>query len=318
LRASVAWRCYDVGSSGSARINCTLRYRDYHFSRRVKLSTSTARHERCEPEYHATMSESTTLIYAELLSNIRQISVIAALDSPSNSSTRAELSSDGQQFLLRHEGQATILELPGAASPSFRLQPPAIAAKELSWRLPLAGEPKAADTESTDAPWPAKDLSESTEFLCRSCGGVIVGKGRVKEWRDLPSENWAEMMDFWHCHKPSVPQPSGSGHSHYDPATSRGYGANTKFCAQSGIAFVDLTALLVAEADCTGVKVRCFLLLRYCCICLNLGGYQEGGQASSAMQWSGHRYKCPRLILEFFSPGYCYQEYPLLGLWVFW
>ena len=233
-------------------------------------------------------------MYAELLSNIRQISVIAAFENASNSSTKVELSSDGKQFLLRHDGQATVLTLPGAASTNFRLPPPAAGAKELSWRLPLAGELTGSSAES-DAPWPAKDLNESTEFLCRSCGEAVVGRGNVKEWRDLPSENWAEMMDFWHCHKPSVPQPSGSGNSHDDPAASRGYGANTKLTAQPKIGFVDLTTLLVAQADCLGVEVRYFsFVFGYLLLSLH-GGYQEGGQASSAMQWPGHRYKYPRL-----------------------
>ena len=230
-------------------------------SRRVQLGLSHSHHHgRCDAAYHETMSRPTNLMYAELLSNIRQVSVIAELEQPSNSSTKVELSSDGHQFLLRHDGQAIVLTLPGAASTSLRLPPSAAGSKELSWRLPLAGEPADSNAES-DAPWPAKDLSESTEFLCRSCGGVVVGRGNVKEWRDLPSENWAEMMDFWHCHKPSVPPPSGSGHSHDDPAMSRGYGANTKFIAQPRIGFVDLTTLLVAEADCPGVEVRYFSLV---------------------------------------------------------
>ena len=205
------------------------------------------------------MSESATLMYAELLSNIRQISVIAALENACNSATKAELSSDGQHFLLHHDGKVNALVLPGVASASFRPQIPAPGTKELSWRLPLAGEPETPSVGSTDAPWPARDLNENTEFLCRGCGEVLVAKGHMREWKDLPSENWAEMMDFWHCHKPTIPKPSGpngAGHSPEDPAMSRGYGANTKFTAQPKIGFVDLTTMLLAEVDCHGVEVR--------------------------------------------------------------
>jgi ubiquitin-protein ligase E3 D len=203
------------------------------------------------------MSISTILMYAELHSNIGHISIIAALETPCNSSTKAEISSDGQQFLLRHDGKAKTLNLPGAVSTSIRLEPTALGSKELTWRLPLAGRPGALNADSSDAPWPAKDLNEGTEFLCRGCGGAVMGRGSIKEWKDLPSENWAEMMDFWHCHKPTVPEPSGSdGHSHDDPAMGRGYGAHTKFSAQPKIGFVDLTTVLFAEEDCLGVEVR--------------------------------------------------------------
>jgi DNA-directed RNA polymerase subunit RPC12/RpoP len=202
-------------------------------------------------------------MYAELLSNIRQISVIAALDTPCDSSTKVELSPDGQRFLLHHGGSVNTLNLPGSALASFQLQLPILGAKELSWRLPLAGEPRVPSAENS-APWSAKDLKESTEFRCRDCGEVIVAKKRIAVWKDLPSENWAEMMDFWHCHKPSIHEPNSSdgsgGHSRdNDPAMGRGYGANTKFSAQPKIGFVDLTTILLAEPDCVGIEVRTFL-----------------------------------------------------------
>jgi len=205
----------------------------------------------------ATMAEPKPLMYAELLANIRQISVIAALETPCDSSTRVELSADGHQFTLHHEGKTTVLNLPGTTSPNIQLQKPALGAKELSWRLPLVSEPTASSAESSDAPWPAKDLDEDSEFRCRSCAEVVVGKGKVTVWKDLPSENWADMMDFWHCHKPST--PANGDHSH-EEASSRGYGANTKFTAQPTVGFVDLTTLLLAESDCRGIEVRYFLL----------------------------------------------------------
>jgi ubiquitin-protein ligase E3 D len=214
------------------------------------------------------MSRPKTLIYAELLSNIRQISIIAALEVPCDSSTQVELSQDGHQFLLHHDGNVHTLNLPGCALMDFRLQSPALGSKELSWRLPLAGEPRIPSAESSDAPWPAKDLKESSEFRCRSCGEVVVGKGAVRVWKDLPSENWAEMMDFWHCHKPSVHEPNcstDSGHRSHDKAhgSDRGYGANTKFTAQPRTGFVDMTTLLLAKPDCRGIEVRTLSLRPY-------------------------------------------------------
>jgi hypothetical protein len=205
------------------------------------------------------MSKSTFLMYAELLANIRQISVIAALDTPSNSATKLELSKDGAQAILHHDGHTTSLNLPGQVSSLTRLQNPVLGKKELSWRLPLIEQPKSPRGESNDAPWPAKDLGENSEFRCRGCDKIIVARGSIRTWKDLPSENWAEMMDFWHCHKPDGPNGHGD-HLHaedsQDMSVVRGYGANAKFTAQPRIGFVDLTTVLLAELDCKEVEVR--------------------------------------------------------------
>lgn len=201
------------------------------------------------------------LIYAELLSNIRQISVIAALDTPCDASTNVELSANGQEVILHHHGRKTSLNLPGQVAPNSQLQKPVLGGQELSWRLPLAGPLMRPNTEgavSNEAPWPARNLKEDTEFRCRSCEALFLRKGTVRSWKDLPSENWAEMMDFWHCHKPDIPETNKNGHagySHEDHNANRGYGANAKFTARSGVGFVDLTTFLVAESDCSGIEV---------------------------------------------------------------
>jgi hypothetical protein len=229
------------------------------------------------------MSESNPLIYAELLSNIRQISVIAALGAPCDATTKVELSENGQHFILYHEGRNTTLDLPGRVAPSAQLQEPALGSKELSWRLPFAGQttrPDVEDTQSNEAPWSARTLERNSEFMCRDCGAVIIREGAIKTWKDLPSENWAEMMDFWHCHKPDVPDHEkvhengsngASGHIHNESTekaitTTKGYGANTKFIAIAGTAFVDITTFLLAASDCTNLEPLdkqvswCFLL----------------------------------------------------------
>ncbi|KAH6717926.1 ubiquitin-conjugating enzyme E2-binding protein [Leptodontidium sp. MPI-SDFR-AT-0119] len=210
------------------------------------------------------MSPTEPLIYAELLSNIRQISVIVALDAPCGPGTNAELSTDGQQFILQHDGEKTALNLPGQAATNFQLQKPILGNKELSWRIPVAGQATRAsieDAQSNEAPWSAKEFPEDAEFACRDCGAVIVKRGTIKVWKDLPSENWAEMMEFWHCHKPDVPAEEANGSSeqarHVHPAqtaASKGYGATSKFTARAGTGFIDLTTFLLARSDCTNLK----------------------------------------------------------------
>ncbi|KAK2624251.1 hypothetical protein QTJ16_006201 [Diplocarpon rosae] len=207
------------------------------------------------------MSSSAPLIYAELLSNIRQVSVIVALCEPCDSATKVELSENGKQFLLRHRGQLITLGLPSQAISGFQLQKPILGNKELSWRLPLAGQASRASIEgaqSNEVPWSAKDLPSDAEFTCRRCRAIIIEKGTIKVWKDLPSENWAEMMDFWHCHKPDIPASEkeadgSSSYRSYDAekvAASKGYGASTRFLASSGIALIDITTFVLYPADC--------------------------------------------------------------------
>jgi hypothetical protein len=238
---------------------------------------------------------STALIYAELLSNIRQISVIAALPTPSNSQTKARLLDDAELLELWHDGKSTALRLPGQIASSYTLAPPKPGLQEISWRMPLANQasmrPSIADIP--DVPWSARELSTSSELSCRNCNAILLPAGRVSVWRDLPSENWAEMMDFWHCHKPTV-KTNGTTQDD-EHLLSKGYGANTKFVAQSGVGKVDLTYFLLSNDDCTGLDVRnlsCYIVI----FLTLLNGYQEGGLVSrltTCPQWHGHRYKYP-------------------------
>lgn len=198
------------------------------------------------------MSEDTPIIYAELLSNIRQVSILASLPTPSNTSTTATLSASGTHITLSHASTYTILPLPAAVLPSI-LPGPKSGLTELSYRLPLVAPPARGEPDSVESPWPAYTLSPETQFSCRSCGAVILQSEKVEVWRNLPSENWAEMMDFWHCHKPH--EHGEHGHEDDDPNSNKGYGANAKFLARRGIGFVDLTTFLLTDEDCCGVEV---------------------------------------------------------------
>jgi hypothetical protein len=214
------------------------------------------------------MVDSRILIYAELLSNIRQISVIATLQTPCDSSTTLELSTDRKQVILHHRGYTSSLNLPGQVGLISQLQRPVQGSQVLTWRLPLAGpsfQPNSDGAQSAEAPWPASKLVEDQEFFCRSCEAVVVKKGSVKTWKDLPSENWAEMMDFWHCHKPTDHEVNGqNGHTEHSEkgslVASKGYGASTKFMAQPGIGFVDFTSFLVSRPDCIVTEVSFIFL----------------------------------------------------------
>ena len=226
-------------------------------------------------------------MYAELLLNIRQVTIIAALQTPCDPTTKAELSAHGQQIILQHDGDTTTFTLPGQVAPHTRLQKPAIGSKELSWRLPLVDTPMRVvveNAQSNEAPWSARSLEEGAEFKCRECGAVIIENGTIKAWKDLPSENWAEMMEFWHCHKPADHVEEGAkGHAEHNVvAATKDYGANTRFAAQSEVGFVNLTTFLLANTDCSNVEVRHLFIshdLLFFPSRFEDGGRQEGDQA---------------------------------------
>ena len=209
-------------------------------------------------------------LYAELLANIRQISLAASLPSPSDGSTQATLSADCRTVELRHRGSACQLTLPARAAlggARLPIQDKQKGGCMLSWRLPLDASSASSSPppgQADDAPpWSATDLAAGAAVTCRQCGADVVPSGAVTVWKDLPSENWAEMMEFWHCHKPhTAPHDhgdgDGAGKADEKSLASRGYGASSAIAAQEGVGFVDLTTLLFAEADCRGVTVSRF------------------------------------------------------------
>ncbi|KAJ2902563.1 hypothetical protein MKZ38_000393 [Zalerion maritima] len=212
------------------------------------------------------------VIYAELLSNIRQVSIAVSLSSPSTQGTIAEISTDGLTLRILHDGSSRQLTLPSAVTaPRFlHIQQNSL---ELSWRLPRRDSDRDGTLEPIEnqaIPWPASELdAPDCQLQCRGCGSVLIQPGRIHSWKDLPSENWAEMMEFWHCHKPAVPDQEDHHH-----LTSRGYGANSSMAATKGVGFVDLTSFLVSEIDCSGVL--------------------KVAMPASANRWHGHRYSYPR------------------------
>ncbi|KAI0161708.1 ubiquitin-conjugating enzyme E2-binding protein [Hypoxylon sp. FL1284] len=182
------------------------------------------------------------LIYAERLSNIRQISISCSLHTPATSKTKISIE-QGQILAVNHDGVKAPARLPGPVLSSQQVDPVwPVGTKDLSWRLPLAPTYSNSQDEQT-VPWSASDIPPDSPVACRQCQATIVDAGLVKAWKDLPSENWAEMMEFWHCHKPD------HGHTHDESLASRAYGANSRIAAQSGVGFVDLTSFLLSETD---------------------------------------------------------------------
>jgi hypothetical protein len=146
--------------------------------------------------------------------------------------------------------------------------------RELSFRMQLddtAEESNGASRLNPDeivddyVPWTASDMAPSTKVRCKECENVFLDKPTLHNdagtglpawiWKDLPSGNWAEMMDFWHCHKPDPPK--GAEASEEANAQVKGYGAANRVVAVPGTVLVDVATFLVAGVDCLGLeKVR--------------------------------------------------------------
>lgn len=199
----------------------------------------------------AASSHQSIVLYSELLSNIRQVSVAATLPSPHDSSTTAEVCDNGARLDLRHQGFSASLRLPARVAANGLVPLPPPKGSELSWRLPVS--PAELDSapfsaESQAISWTATDLKSASPVSCRQCSRVLVQPGTISTWKDLPSENWAEMMDFWHCHKPH-------DHDNEAQSSSKGYGASNAIAAQTGTGLVDIGSFMLSETDCNDLDV---------------------------------------------------------------
>ncbi|KAK4189012.1 ubiquitin-conjugating enzyme E2-binding protein [Podospora australis] len=202
-------------------------------------------------------------LYAELLANIRQISLAASLSSPSDASTKVSVGADGCTIELNHHGGIRKLILPAKVALGGTLlpvDPRQQGSVTLSWRLPL--NPSVASQlqaqRNDEAIWSATDFEAGSTVTCRQCDAAVVNAGEIRVWKDLPSENWAEMMEFWHCHKPDHKhdhdhKEDQSGKADNRSLEARGYGASSIISAQESVGFVDLTNLLVHETNCENI-----------------------------------------------------------------
>lgn len=64
--------------------------------------------------------------------------------------------------------------------------------------------------ESLLAKWMKRDLANNEfSFNCDGCSSTIISSNSCKSMHDMPSEFWAEFMDYWHCHKPLSDKKDG-------------------------------------------------------------------------------------------------------------
>ncbi|KAF2754225.1 hypothetical protein EJ05DRAFT_504325 [Pseudovirgaria hyperparasitica] len=225
-------------------------------------------------------SEPIVQLYAEHLLNIRTLTLTASLSTESTPLTKAKISADATTLTLSHEEVSATIHLPKAIEGGANavLELPKQATKDLQLRLMLeehnhrshlikdSPAKNGALQEDNWVPWSAPSLVRRRgKFSCRNCGTAVLNNspssGSVKSiappedtitlWKDLPNENWAEMMDFWHCHKPDTEDGI-----HDEAVHTKGYAAGSKIQAIGGMGFVDIAYFLLASDDCRSIKTK--------------------------------------------------------------
>ena len=195
-------------------------------------------------------------LYTELLLNIRSITIVGTVISQLDKQVTAELSGSKNYITLSCTNQSISCKIPATVAKPFSTKTSINARKshKLEARIATADiyphilcEPE--DTEE-QIPWPASALTTQTELYCRHCNATLVSRSKIKEWKALPSANWAEMMDFWHCHKPPEPESKPSS-----TLSQKGYAATNSIKPTPGIGLVDNTALFCSSDDCMNVTV---------------------------------------------------------------
>ena len=189
-------------------------------------------------------------IYAEHLINIRTLTIQVSLPTSSDGSTA--LSLDGSILSLSHQGETAKVTLPVSIPESERVKlsvPPALSTN-LSFRMRLDDtSPRDSQSAETVIPWTATSLSHEVELQCKICHAEILPHRQIQMWKDLPSEGWAEMMEFWHCHKPNEP------HDHEHQTDKKGYSADSMLAITPSVGLVNATSFVLAADDCKNIKV---------------------------------------------------------------
>ena len=196
-------------------------------------------------------------IYAEHLINIRTLNIQVSLPTLSNPRTAVTLSAGGGTLKVDHDGETASITLPISipGNNSNTLQTPSTPSKELSFRVRLtesngtAPSLQKSQSGETVVPWTAASLHGQMQFGCTHCHTAIVPRGKVSQWKDLPSEGWAEMMEFWHCHKPNEP------HTHEHQTDKKGYSADSSLSIVSSIGLVSATSFTLSPDDCINIEV---------------------------------------------------------------
>ncbi|KIW20442.1 hypothetical protein PV08_01017 [Exophiala spinifera] len=194
-------------------------------------------------------------LYAEALTNIRQLTLHASLQSEKNEHTKIFISSDKKIITAVHDGESSSIYLPTQISGTANVTLPTDKRTEFSARLQIDDVSQLRDKQdepgSSEVPWSATELTPDAAIQCKRCSADIVQSGKINTWKDLPSDHWADLMDLWFCHKP---HQGLSAHDH--AAESKGFSAKSQVVTNIGVGLVDTVSFLLHREDCLNLQVR--------------------------------------------------------------
>ncbi|OCT48771.1 hypothetical protein CLCR_04815 [Cladophialophora carrionii] len=200
------------------------------------------------------MSNPKIVLYAEALTHIRQLTLHASLQTEKNEHTKILLSSDKKIITALHDGESSSIYLPTQISGTAHFTFPIEKRTEISTRLQIDDvsqlDSAKEDADGVEVPWSAGSLQENSSLYCNQCDACILTAAKAISWKDLPSENWAELMDFWFCHKPHENREPSGEHA----AEVKGFSARSKLATSPGVGLVDIISFLLCGEDCTNVE----------------------------------------------------------------
>src|SRR5690554_1903515 len=116
----------------------------------------------------------TVSFYAELLPNIRSISLSIVPPTPPNATTRAVVPPGASHLNLHHDDKISTIKLPALSNPGQQeiVVTPRLGEDSFSCRLPVASSPDSSAENRT--PWSAPSLSKEplVSVLCAACNNA--------------------------------------------------------------------------------------------------------------------------------------------------
>lgn len=218
----------------------------------------------------------TSWLYAELFLYVHIVNVHASISTAESAEAAVvEIAADGQSITLFHRNGRVSIDLPTrvlqrGSSTSFRLS--LKEGNQFTLRLNVEdGSTKGASDltngsaslisarSENPVPWTSRSMrNNGCKISCARCDSDIQSIGKVGVWLDMPNENWADLMEFWHCHKPAEHYKVDQGAENIRNQTHEGKEcfAGNGLCASQGKGYIGTSYFLLHMDDCSGVKVR--------------------------------------------------------------
>jgi hypothetical protein len=187
-------------------------------------------------------------LYAEFLLNIRQVTLYATLKNKQGEEVKAHIFSDRKSITVTHDGDSGRIIYPSGISGTAEVHIPLTTANVISLRFDIVEDGPSRNDRlevANDSPWPAHCLGPETSIACRQCRKIVVHP-KQRTWQDLPRSDWADMMDFWHCHRPPLEDAATICRSDYHIGPP---------VLGDGVGLVDIGHIELLERECVSVAV---------------------------------------------------------------